>query len=277
MSRLRGQKQKVASIKPSISPDASLYPPSARVYEGGSLFVISGLCSAERMGCNKGHCKWFVKNSRWKSLRRSYYLGQLALSRSEVNEAQHSKFLASKRATFLKPILASIFGLGAFIFLWLKPKTTSNLKPKTASNLRPFLASKPGSFVIFSGELVQTLSKMPSLPGCCGISQGKVCLSTGRPNCGGLGGATRKVAWHSARVYEGGSLSGLCSAERMGCKWFVKNSRWKSFRRSYYLGQLALSRSEVNEAHHSKFLASKRATFLKPILTSIFGLGAFIF
>ena len=116
MSRLRGQKQKVASIKPSISPDASLYPPSARVYEGGSLFVISGLCSAERMGCNKGHCKWFVKNSRWKSLRRSYYLGQLALSRSEVHEAQHSKFLASKRATFLKPILASIFGLGAFIF-----------------------------------------------------------------------------------------------------------------------------------------------------------------
>ena len=35
--------------------------PSARVYEGDSVFVMSGSCSTERMGCNKSHCKWFVR------------------------------------------------------------------------------------------------------------------------------------------------------------------------------------------------------------------------
>ena len=110
--------------------------------------MISGLCSAERMGCNDPHCKWLSRIALEKASEEAIILG-LALSRSEVNEAQHSKFLTSKRATFLKPILASIFGLGAFIFQWLKPKTASNLKPKTTLNLRPFLASKSGSFVIF--------------------------------------------------------------------------------------------------------------------------------
>ena len=89
---------------------------SGRIYEGGSLFVISGLCSAERMVCNKSHCKWFVKNSRWKSFRRNYYLGQLALSRSEVNEAQHSEFLALKRVTFWSQFWLQFLGLALSFF-----------------------------------------------------------------------------------------------------------------------------------------------------------------
>ena len=158
------------------------------------------------MGCNKGHCKWFVKNSRWKSLRRSDYLGQLALSRSEVNEAQHSNSLRRK-GHFFEANFGFNFWAWRFHFLMVEAKNGFKFEAKNGFKFEAVFGVKIWFFCHFfrwAGASSEPLSKMPSLPGCCGIYHGKVCLSSWpRPNCNmetwvllQHGVATRKVAWH---------------------------------------------------------------------------------
>ena len=99
-----------------------------------------------------------IASATWTGIRRQGLRGGELVPKKGHEWNGKVEFLGSKTHVFLRPIVASIFGVFAYIFA--KPK------PKLASNSKLFLASKSGHFLsFFQVSRCELWEMSPSLAG----------------------------------------------------------------------------------------------------------------